>query len=108
MAHSWVCSLVGGRASGDRRVNALVDKLLDDKRTRVIVTCDRDDTNRIIGWLAFARIPGARIVEGIHVRRQRRGEGLAKRMLEHADMRGAVIHLYEGRGAYMAPEEFLR
>jgi GNAT superfamily N-acetyltransferase len=108
VANSWASSLGG---EFDRAKNAVIDRLLDDPRTRVIVACEETDTDRILGWVAYARIPGARVVEFVLVRKQRRGEGIARAMLEQAGLRGEgppVIHLYDGRGTFMSPEEFLR
>lgn len=101
VSSSWVSSLCGPRVQWDddaREINAQVDALLDDKRTRVLIACSPDDADKIIGWIASARVPGARIVAFCQVRRARRREGIGRELAVQAELLGAgppLAFLYE-------------
>ena len=92
IANSWASTLLGPRSgwtSTGLRVNAQIDTLLDDKRTKLLVACDPQSHDTIWGWLAFARVPGARVIEFVFVRRQRRLEGIASALLDAGELTGA-------------------
>lgn len=121
VSSSWVSSLCGPRVQWDdaaRKINAQVDALLDDKRTRVVIACADDDHDKIIGWIASARVPGARLVEFCHVRRAKRREGIGRELAVQAELLGAgppLVYLFDTddrphlfpHAVGMPPEEFL-
>lgn len=101
VTNSWVSALCGNRSvwgEAGVRVNDQVDAMLDDARTRLTIACTLEDSDRIVGWCATASIPGARVIEFVHVRRQRRKEGIARLLLHRAEMLGRgspVAALYQ-------------
>jgi hypothetical protein len=108
VTNTWVTSLVGPKLPGrqwgadGKEANAEVDALLNDVRTRVLVTCADDDVNAIRGWLAYAKVPGARVAMFCYVRKSFRREHRATQMLERAELLGpgaAVLYLYETHAA---------
>lgn len=66
-----------------RRVNANIDRVLDDRTTRCLVACHAD-TNRILGWLVYSSPPGMRCVHMAYVRDDERGRGLCRRLVDAA------------------------
>lgn len=116
IANSWVSSIAGPRGqwgAKERTLNTQVDRLLDDPRTKLLVAVEPDDDDRIVGWVAFARIPGARVLEFLLVRKQRRGEGIAKQLLECAELLGkgapltCLFRTDRITATYTQPEDFL-
>lgn len=105
VSHSWACCVLGkptqwGPTSAS--INAEIDRCLDDKRTHVLVACDDHNTDKIHGWVAFAKMPGARVLECIVVRREHRKSGMERALLERAEMLGtgpALVYLYTLHGA---------
>lgn len=98
IANSWVSCLAGPRAqwgAKERELNSQIDALLDDPRTRLLIACEATDEDSIVGWIAFARIPGARVVEFVMVRRQRRREGIGRLLMTRAELIGPLMYLYE-------------
>lgn len=83
IASTWWRSMLGGRRAPRqrRRINAQIDRILDDTTTRALVTLDRD---RIIGWLVFASAPSMRVLHYVYVRDDERGRGVARRMADAA------------------------
>jgi GNAT superfamily N-acetyltransferase len=71
--------------------NATVDRVLDSSMTRVLVACDG---GRIVGWLAYSAIPRVRAVLFAYVRRQARGKGVARELVDAAwpNRVGAWVH----------------
>ena len=105
VSHSWACSVLGKPAQwgpGAATVNAQIDACLDDKRTHVLVACDDKDTDRIHGWIAYAKMPGARVLECLVVRREHRKKDVERTLLERAELLGsgpALVYLYGLHGA---------
>lgn len=91
-----------------RADNSLVDRLLDDARTRILIAEEHD---RIIGWLAYCARP--RVLEYCYVRAPRRRERIASRLLEAAGMHPPLACLYDpkwlvrGHHVIVEPKEFL-
>lgn len=83
IASSWWHSAVGrNRAPRIRhRVNAQIDRVLDDGTTCALVA-ERGD--RIIGWLVYASAPVGRVVHYLYVRDADRGHGVATRLVQAA------------------------
>lgn len=108
VSHSWACCVLGRPSQWGPTaavINAQIDACLDDKRTHVLVACDDANTDKIRGWVAFARIPGARVLECIVVRREHRGDGIEKALLTRAELLGsgpALVYLYGLHGAVAA------
>lgn len=120
VANSWVSSIVGPRSQwGDKGavLNSQVDRLLDDRRTKVLVACEPSNHEKIIGWIATARVPGARVLEYVHVRRHRRREGIATQLMRSAELLGGgppLTMLFDTadrahlpKASAMTPQEFL-
>lgn len=121
--NSWVTSIYGPKANWGARgakLNTLVERLLDDSRTKVLVACAPHDEDAIVGWIAYAHAPGLHVIEYMHVRQQRRREGIARAMVRRANFVAGVPLAYlfvtdEGermltrspQAIHIKPEEFL-
>lgn len=78
----WLSMLQGNRAPRlRRRLNAAIDRVLDDATTRALVAAKGE---RILGWLVYAAAPVGRVVHYVYVRENERGQGLARRLIEAA------------------------
>lgn len=101
VTNSWISSMLGARPSWGAKgveLNEQVDRLLSDPRTSVYVACPAVDIDRIVGWIATAKMPGTYVLEFVHVRRQRRREGIAKMLLHRAGILnadGPRVYLYQ-------------
>lgn len=73
--------------------NAIVDRVLDADATRVLVATEN---GRIVGWLAYAAIPRVRAVLFAYVRRQARGEGVARELCDAAWPAGVGAWVHAG------------
>lgn len=108
VSHSWACSVLGKPAHwgpSAPEINAQIDACLDDQRTHVLIVCDASATDRIHGWIAYARMPGARVLEAIVVRKERRAQGIEAALLTAAELLGsgpAIVHLFDLHGAVAA------
>ena len=108
VSHSWACSVLGSPSQWGptaAAINAEIDACLDDKRTHVLVACDDANPDRIHGWVAFAKMPGARVLECLVVRREHRKQGMEHKLLERAQLLGAgpaLVHLYNLHAAVAA------
>jgi hypothetical protein len=92
VCNSWVSALCGPRAVWGARglqVNSTVDALLSDPRVRVLVACPETAPDAISAWLAFARLPGARVALFALTRRSVRRQGHARRLCDAAELLGA-------------------
>lgn len=71
--------------------NSIVDRIFDSPRVAVLIA-ERD--NRIIGWLAYARIPRVRAVLFLYTRRADRTAGIARALTDSAfpTGRGQWVH----------------
>ena len=120
VAASWVACLAPKERSSRAfaELNLTVDRLLDDQRTQVLVACEASDSDRIVGWCAFATIPGVHVLEFVLVRNQRRREGIATQLLVRAkvlDPLKRFVFLFDTAdwksmnlgGTLLSPGEFL-
>ncbi len=102
VSNSWCSAVLGPSDQWGRRgiaMNHVIDALLDDERTRVLIACESADEGKIVGWCAHARVPGARVLEFVLVRRQRRGEGIATALLERCELTGVgspLVYFFDG------------
>lgn len=64
-----------------RQANSIADRVFDSTLTRVLVATEG---GRIIGWLAYAAIPRVRCVLFAYVRKQHRGQGVARELVDTA------------------------
>lgn len=78
----WRSCLGHNRARRHRhRINAQIDRVLDDNTSRALVTVEGD---RIGGWIVFATAPTMRVLHYLYVREEHRNRGLARRLIEAA------------------------
>ena len=101
-AQSWVRAL--GQLH-DHANNAIVNRLLDDPRTVVSVACGLTDSDRILGWVASAKVRGARVLQYVLVRNAERRRGIGSALLKHAGMLDGVepiLTLFEPRNGQLA------
>lgn len=117
MANSWISSLAGPKrdwGSAEQHLNVTIDRLLDDPRTKVLIACEVNQSDRIVGWCAYAKIPGARVLEFILVRQQRRGQGIARDLLTRAGLLGpgapltALFPTTRLKAVQLSPQDFLQ
>jgi len=59
-----------------------IDRVLDHPFTRVLVV--ERDPEHILGWLAIAALPSIRLLHYLYVRREARGVGVARKMIDAA------------------------
>jgi hypothetical protein len=84
---------------GKRDAGALVDRVLNDPTTRVMIACDAADHRRIFGFLVYADIPRVRCVHYVSVRAKYRRSGLATKLIVDAGLRDAskpLVYTLEG------------
>lgn len=83
IASTWYRSALGHKRAAHRRrkINALIDRVLDHEDTQILVAAAIDDPERIIGWLAYATTPIMRIVHYAYVREGWREQGIARRLV---------------------------
>lgn len=84
VAATWFHSMLGGRNRAPRlrrRLNAQIDRVLDDATTRALVACKGE---RIVGWLVYSTTPVWRVVHYAYVRDDDRGHGICKRLIDAA------------------------
>jgi hypothetical protein len=63
-------------------VNAIVDRVLDSKRVRILVAVGERD--RLLGWLVYVPMPSVRALVFAYVRSKQRLDGIAHALAEHA------------------------
>lgn len=82
-----------------KRVNVLVDRLLDDPSTRVLVAADPADDERLLGFVVFAIVPGARTLMYVSARERKRGiatELVERAGLEQDHKKDRLVYLFDG------------
>ena len=79
------------RRSSYRDADRIVDRILDSDRTRILLAVDG---KRLVGWLAYVEIPRVRAVLFTYVRKEYRGGGLARQLVDTAWPRksGSFVH----------------
>ena len=121
VTNSWVSCIVKDRKYRPQLANVIVDRLLDDPRTKLLIACEPQDSDKIVGWIAFASMPGTGVLEFVLVRHQWRNQGMAAHMMRAASLLGIprIVHLFETADSryipkhesttivMMAPQEFL-
>jgi len=120
VARTWVASVAGGHANlrhAMRETNRQVDRLLDDRATRVLVCCEPDDHRRILGWIASAGGVVA-VLLYVNVRAEDRRQGIGAELARRADVGDRPVFLFRGPSAdwmvarhpkavHMTAEEYL-
>ena len=69
------------RRSSYRDADRIVDRILDSERTHVLLAVKG---KRLVGWLAYVEIPRVRAVLFAYVRKEHRGEGIARLLTDTA------------------------
>lgn len=91
-----------------------IDRLLDDPRTKILVAHPINSPDVIRGWVAYAKIPGARVLEFVLVRKDWRGQGIARDLLTRAGLLGpgapltALFPTSRLKAVQLSPEDFLQ
>jgi len=104
ITRTWVASMLGDlRDHASRKIreaNTMVDRLLDDPATRLLVACEPRDPDRIIGWIAYAIVPGARTLHYVNVRAIDRKQGIGGLLIARAGLgkKQSAPLLYTCRG----------
>jgi GNAT superfamily N-acetyltransferase len=85
IASTWWHSMLGRNRAPRlrRRINAQIDRVLDDDTTKALVITDAQ-SGKILGWLVYAQAPVGRVVHYAYVRDDHRGNGFARRLVEAA------------------------
>ena len=86
IAATWYRSMLGRNRAPHRRrrINAQIDRILDDRSTCALIAASADDHDRILGWLVYADAPHMRVVHYLYVRDESRGRGIARRLIAAA------------------------
>lgn len=84
IASTWWRNMLGDQRAPRvrRRLNAQIDRVLDDSSTRALVAVNEQD--RILGWIVYATTPSMRVVHYVYVRDEHRGSGIARRLIDAA------------------------
>lgn len=69
------------RRSSYRDADRVVDRILDSQRTNILLAVDG---KRLAGWLAYVEIPRVRAVLFAYVRKEYRGHGVARQLVDTA------------------------
>ena len=100
VASSWSLSMTRSnrRNKDSAAYRMLVDSTLDHPSVRVAIACDPDDTDRIIGWLVYTQIASMLILHYAFVREKERRKGIARAMVDFANVPTAtqVVYTFEG------------
>jgi len=100
VAATWAFSL---RDAGWRRskANEIVDRLLDDPACRLLCACDPEEPDRLVGWIAAATLPAARLLLYAYVRDKHRRGGIGSLLLRSAfaDASKPLYHVLRGPDA---------
>lgn len=67
-----------------RRLNDQIDRILEDKSTRLLIACSITNSDRILGWLLYSNAPTVRLLHYAYVREEERGKGIASRLVAQA------------------------
>lgn len=90
-------------------LNALVDRILDDRATRVVVACDDANTDRIAGFAIVTPMPAMTALHWIYVRGARRREGIAHALAAHAKLHAKpIVYTLEGESSAWLRAKFPR
>jgi GNAT superfamily N-acetyltransferase len=121
IASTWWHSMLGRNRAPRirRRINAQIDRVLDDMTTRCLVATNGRD--RILGWLVYADAPIGRVIHYLYVRDDERERGVGSRLMAAAwpgstarvvvTMKGPVTEEYLARrpsAQFISIEEILK
>lgn len=73
--HSWLASLDRSIRGVNSAVRPLIDSCVSEKR--ILVACSEDDSDHILGWLAWGDFDDEPVLLYVFVKRHLRGGGLA-------------------------------
>jgi len=126
---SWIKSLRSDRWADDKPESRdtyngrLIDRLLAVPDTLIFIACLADEPDTIVGYCVGSRVnAGARssVLHFVYVRKQRRREGIARRLLQWCDVKesSALVHTFQTSAVnfikhrfptsvYVDPESFL-
>lgn len=110
---AYVCSTwadSAGLKSKGRRW--LIDRLLNDSRTELTISCSAMNRDYIVGWCAVGQMRHISVLEYVYVRKPWRGSGIAKEMLRKMMVHRVTVHMkWDGvdntEVNLVSPEEFL-
>ncbi len=85
IAATWVKSLMmADRGLVKSDTNKLVDRLLDDPATRVLVACEPINEDALHGWICYVPAPRLLVVHYVYVRDRVRTRGVARTLVAAA------------------------
>lgn len=110
IGRTWVASVVGDGHAADRHAfrdtNDLVDRILDEATTHILVCCEPADRKRIIGWIAYTTgiVP---VLLYINVRHHDRKQGIGRELFRRAGLDEArqLAYLWAGPSAEWAKQK---
>lgn len=99
IAKTWQLGL-GGDASTRRERGLLIDRVLDDRSTRVAVACDASNLDRIAGFVVYTPTPALTALHWIYVRTNQRREGVARALAAHVRLLDkTIVYTLEGESS---------
>ncbi len=104
VAKTWASSLLSvgmPRNEAVAEVNRTVDELLDDKATALRIACEPLEPARIVGWIAWAKIPACSVLLYVNVRKADREQGIGRELAKAAGLDNAarIGFLFDGPAA---------
>jgi hypothetical protein len=81
-----------------RRVNDLIDRVLDRAETKLLVACAVAQPDRILGWICWAPVPRFPVLHYVYVRKEERGARIGSRLMLEAgiDPRKPFVYSMSG------------
>ena len=98
VARTWTMSMASTELLSTAVAAKLVDRVLNDAGTRVVIAADSDDANTIIGFLAFADLVRVRCIHYANVRARQRRQGVANAMLRFVKLNSdrPLVYTFDG------------
>tara|TARA_R100000329_G_scaffold75986_1_gene65548 strand:+ start:259 stop:717 length:459 start_codon:yes stop_codon:yes gene_type:complete len=76
---SWIRSVKCPTKAVTAMTRHLIDKVIEDDK--VLIYCDRDDADHILGWIAYGQIEETKLLHFLFVKKSFRGNGIGSEML---------------------------
>lgn len=109
VARTWVASVLDHgmrpKPGAVAEVNRLIDLLLDEPATKVLVACEPSNDDRIVGFVAYQLHRGARCLLYVCVRHGDRKQGIATLLLGEAGLYAngsPLLYLFDGPASVWA------
>lgn len=88
---------------------ALIDRFFQRPTSTVIIACNPNDINHILGWIAIEILPSAAVVHYVYVKQAFKGEKLASKLLSNVPTNKPIVitHMTE-RASRILAKKYLK